>query len=102
MSYRRQPIVKSDVVTVILRTTSRNDESTRHVTHVRRPTSFTTNVFQVLAGELLSIDKANSGLCYGLLYFTYSLIAGKSTDHTSGLKVAHFKWACLCSEPKVT
>ena len=31
---------------------------------VRRPTSFTTHVFQVLAGELVSIDKANSGFCY--------------------------------------
>ena len=32
---------------------------------------------QAMANELVSIDKANSGFCYGILNFTYNLIAGQ-------------------------
>ena len=30
-----------------------------------------------MANELVAVDKANGGFCYGVLNFTYNLIAGQ-------------------------
>ena len=37
------------------------------------------NIYQVqaMANELVAVDKANAGFCYGVLNFMYNLIAGQ-------------------------